>query len=94
MTTIESRYPMDPYNAAGIVEGFVENRSAPKYFAALAYLIKTGLAWQLQGFFGRTAAMAIENGHISSDGDILIDEDDMCDVVGGEPDEPEHDKEE
>ena len=34
-------------------------------------LIKTGLAWQLQGFYGRTAQSLIEGGYLSPKGDIL-----------------------
>jgi len=34
-------------------------------------LVKTGLAWQLQGFYGRTAKDMIENGYLDSEGNIL-----------------------
>ncbi len=33
-------------------------------------LIRTGLAWQLQGFYGRTASALIENNIINQNGDI------------------------
>lgn len=36
-------------------------------------LIKTGQAWTLQGHYGRTAASLIENGWISSDGQLNKD---------------------
>lgn len=36
-----------------------------------AKLIKTGQAWSLQGFYGRTAASFIDAGIISKDGNIL-----------------------
>ena len=33
-------------------------------------LIRTGMAWQLQGFYGRTANALIENNIINQNGDI------------------------
>ena len=53
---------MDSYTATGIAEGFVEADSDEQVVEAWQYLIDTGLAWQLNGFFGRTAASLIENG--------------------------------
>jgi hypothetical protein len=34
-------------------------------------LIRTGQAWSLQGFYGRTAQQLIENQIISTEGEIL-----------------------
>ena len=36
-----------------------------------AGLVKSGVAWQLQGSYGRTAADLIEGGHISRSGEVL-----------------------
>ena len=53
---------MDTFNAVGIAEGFVEAESQEQAIEAWQYLIDTGLAWQLQGMFGRTAAHLISEG--------------------------------
>ena len=53
---------MDNYTAVGIAEGFVESESKEQEIEAWQHLIDTGLAWTLQGWFGRTALHLIENG--------------------------------
>tara|TARA_R100000008_G_scaffold84669_1_gene72696 strand:- start:5024 stop:5206 length:183 start_codon:yes stop_codon:yes gene_type:complete len=55
---------MNQFNAVGIAEGFVEASSEEEVIEAWQYLVDTGLAWQLQGWFGRTANELIENGII------------------------------
>lgn len=40
--------------------------------ALFAELIKSGLAWSLQGSYGRTASRLIEGGYISSTGEVLV----------------------
>ena len=54
---------MDTYTAVGITEGFIPPQKEEEYLQAWQHLIDTGLAWQLQGWFGRTARMMIENGY-------------------------------
>ena len=56
---------MNQFNAVGIAEGFVEASSEEEVIEAWQYLVDTGLAWQLQGWFGRTANELIENGIIN-----------------------------
>jgi len=53
---------MNTFTAVGIAEGFVEADSQEQVIEAWQYLIDTGLAWQLQGWFGRTAAHLISEG--------------------------------
>ena len=56
---------MNQFNAVGIAEGFVEASSEEEVIEAWQYLVDTGLAWQLQGWFGRTSNELIENGIIN-----------------------------
>jgi uncharacterized protein involved in copper resistance len=53
---------MDSFTATGIAEGFIEADSQDQVIEAWQTLIDSGLAWQLQGWFGRTAQRLIEDG--------------------------------
>ena len=53
---------MNNYNAVGIAEGFIECDNEKTIIKAWQYLIDTGLAFKLQGCFGRTAVDLIEQG--------------------------------
>lgn len=59
---------MTPYLATAIAEGFCEgeNASREEQIAAWQYLHDTGMAYRLQGWFGRTAQSLIEQGIISA----------------------------
>ena len=48
--------------ATMIAEGAQEPESDEQYIQAWQHLIDTGMAWQLQGFFGRTASSMIQQG--------------------------------
>jgi len=52
-----------PYDASACVEGFdgIEH-DEDTIISAWQYLIDTGLAWSLQGWYGRTATALIDNG--------------------------------
>jgi hypothetical protein len=57
---------MDNYTAVGLAEGFIEADSEEQILEAWQHLHDTRLAYQLQGFFGRTATQLIEQGLISA----------------------------
>ena len=57
---------MDDYTATGLAEGFIEADNEEQVIEAWQHLIDTGLAWRLQGWFGRTAQQLIENGVCTS----------------------------
>jgi len=57
---------MDPFTATGIAEGFIEADSEEQVIEAWQTLVDTGLAWQLQGWFGRTAQQLINQGFITA----------------------------
>ena len=50
------------YNAAGIAEGFIACNDGKTIIKAWQHLIDTGLAFKLQGSFGRTAVDLINQG--------------------------------
>jgi len=56
---------MSAYEATMIAEG-VQDATQDEQIDAWQYLINTGLAWQLQGCFGRQAASMIEQGICSA----------------------------
>lgn len=54
---------MDSFRAVALAEGF-EDGTEEEILSAWQYLVDTGLAWRLQGWFGRTASALIDAGHI------------------------------
>lgn len=57
---------MDNFTAVGIAEGFIESESEEQQIEAWQHLHDTGLAYTLQGWFGRTATALIEQGIITA----------------------------
>tara|TARA_Y100000310_G_scaffold284258_1_gene306935 strand:+ start:1206 stop:1406 length:201 start_codon:yes stop_codon:yes gene_type:complete len=66
---------MDDYTAVGVAEGFIEPESTEQQIEAWQHLIDTGLAWTLQGWFGRTAMYLIENGVCAAPNEPIIEAD-------------------
>ena len=56
---------MDNYTATMIVEGVIETDTEEEVIEAWQHLVDTGLAWQLQGSFGRMAQQLIDKGVIN-----------------------------
>ena len=61
MSTMNS---ITDYQAVGLAEGFEEG-TEEQIIEAWQYLHDTGLAYKLQGWFGRTAQSLIEEGVIN-----------------------------
>jgi len=57
---------MDNFTAVGLAEGFIEPESEDQIREAWQHLHDTGLAYQLQGWFGRTCRDLIEEGLITA----------------------------
>ena len=55
---------MDDYKAVGLAEGFIEAESEEQVIDAWQHLHDTGLAYKLQGWFGRTAKSLLNEGII------------------------------
>jgi hypothetical protein len=55
---------MTQFDAVGIAEGWIEPESEDQVIEAWQYLHDTGLAYQLNGYFGRTATRLLQDGII------------------------------
>ena len=61
---------MSPELANMIIEYEEGNMSISNTIKLFSLLIQSGLAWRLQGFYGRMATRLIECGYITEDGEI------------------------
>ena len=65
------------YDLTGNIIAFEDgDLSSNEVLALFAHLVKTGMAWTLQGSYGRTAASLIQQGYISRSGEVLMEVDD------------------
>jgi hypothetical protein len=55
---------MSDYEATGLAEGFISAESEEQVIGAWQHLQDTGLAYKLQGWFGRTAQELLKQGII------------------------------
>jgi hypothetical protein len=63
---------MKKYDTVSAIMEFESGKlSVEKIIELFAELIKTGMAWSLQGSYGRMAARLIEAGYIDRQGKIL-----------------------
>lgn len=69
--TLEQEQKWSPLSA---VEAIEEWGNPVQKVEALAYLIVTGLVWELQGFYGRMAQQYMDAGVINDAGEINWDE--------------------
>jgi hypothetical protein len=61
---------MDSYTACSIAEGFSgEEHTEQEVLTAWQYLVDTGQAWSLQGWYGRNAMALIKAGYIRKAGE-------------------------
>ena len=63
---------MSNYEATGIAEGFIGAESEDQVIKAWQHLHDTGLAYKLQGWFGRTATELIKQGIIDEQTNMEI----------------------
>ena len=55
---------LSTYDCCAIIEGFDgEDHTEEEVIEAFQSLIDSGVVWQLQGFYGRSAAQLIEQGY-------------------------------
>jgi hypothetical protein len=65
---------MDTFLAINIIEGIEEVEGEQEVIDAWQYLIDTGIVWNLQGYYGRTARALIDEGicYINASEDALV----------------------
>ena len=64
----------DVFGACMVAEGVDEVETEEEYLSAWQYLVDTGLAWSLQGWYGRTAVALAQRGLIEVKGIKAVEE--------------------
>lgn len=62
---MKKKHIMSTYRATGLAEGWIETDNMDEIIEAWQHLHDTGVAYELQGWFGRTAEQLLENGVIN-----------------------------
>ena len=63
-----------PLDMTGAIIEFEQGELSPEDTLRLCgHLVATGVAWQVQGAYGRAAARLIEGGYLSKTGEVLRD---------------------
>jgi hypothetical protein len=65
---------MDSYTATGLAEGWITTDNEDEIIKAWQYLHDTGLAYKLQGWFGRTAQGLLNEGVITDNNEKRLHE--------------------
>jgi len=63
---VSAEYKMDLFSAVSIIEGDREINNEEEVIAAWQYLHDSGAAYNLQGWYGRTAVQLVEQGYIKN----------------------------
>jgi hypothetical protein len=62
----------EPYDAVGAVIAYEQDElDTDDTLVLFGHLVATGMAWRLQGHYGRQAAQLIELGYLDTDGNVL-----------------------
>lgn len=69
-TLVKDDAPVEFDLTDAIIRYETDEMKPPELLVLFAYLVNTGMAWTLQGHYGRTARALIEGGYITDKGNI------------------------
>lgn len=71
--------PDKPFDLVGFIMDFESGEAGnARTLEGFSHLIRTGLAWTLQGMYGRTATSLIEAGYLTRTGEITPEGKAIC----------------